>query len=57
MYDVLDKCHAERIDYEYRERPRKEYFEEARKNHQEIVESIDAACQAIRNRVSEVRVV
>jgi len=44
------------LTYECTERSRKEYYEEARKNHKEIVEAIEAACEAIRNRISAVRV-
>lgn len=44
------------IDYEYHEQSKKEYYEEARKSHNALVESIDAACQAIRDRIAEVRV-
>jgi hypothetical protein len=59
IYDSLsavrEKCHHELIDYEYDERPRSEYYKEARKNQDEIVALIDEACSAIRRRVSEVQ--
>lgn len=56
LLSVRDECHSERIDYEYTERSNREYYSEARKNHAAILTSIEAACQAIRNRVAEVRV-
>ena len=52
---VREKCRHEQIDYEYIERPNSEYFNEARKNHEEILGLIEAACEAIRNRVAEVQ--
>ncbi|MDP1864310.1 MAG: hypothetical protein Q8K52_10440 [Thiobacillus sp.] len=54
--EVREKCRTEVDDYEYIERPRKEYWAEARKNREEILTAIDAACEAIRTRIAEVRV-
>lgn len=56
LSDVLTRCHTEVIDYEYTEQPHKEYWAEARKNHEAILKAIDAACQSIRTRIAEVRV-
>jgi hypothetical protein len=56
LADVRDRCHEELIDYEFTERPGKDYWSEARVKHKEIVESIDRACESIRTRISEVRV-
>jgi hypothetical protein len=53
---VRNKCHEEVIDFEYTERPHKEYWSEARKNQEEILALIDKACEAIRSRIAEVRV-
>jgi len=52
---VLKKCGHELIDYEYVERPINEYYKEAMKNEEEIIALIEAACTAIRTRISEVR--
>lgn len=56
LADVRDRCREEVIDYEFTERPAKDYWQEARKNQKEIVDSIDRSCEAIRTRISEVRV-
>jgi hypothetical protein len=56
LAEVREKCRIEVIDCEYIERPHKEYWAEARKNQQDIVGAIENACDAIRNRVAEVRV-
>jgi hypothetical protein len=56
LANVRDRCHEEVIDYEFTERPAKDYWSEARVKHKEIVESIDRACEAIRTRIAEVRV-
>lgn len=53
---VRNRCHDEIIDYEFVERPQKEYWEEARKSQEEIVALINQSCEAIRNRIAEVRV-
>ena len=53
---VRNRCHDEIVDYEFVERPQKEYWAEARKSQQEIIALIDDACEAIRNRIAEVRV-
>lgn len=59
IYDALsavrEKCRHELIDYEYVERPTSEYYKEARKNHEEILSLIEIACEAIRNRITEVQ--
>jgi hypothetical protein len=59
IYDALsavrEKCHHELIDYEYVERPGSEYYKEARRNHEEIIELIENTCHAIRMRVTEVQ--
>ena len=52
---VREKCHHELIDYEYHERPRSEYYKEARKNHENIIQLIEITCEAIRSRVTEVQ--
>lgn len=57
LSEVLTQCHIEVIDFEYTERPNKEYWAEARKNHESILKAIDAACQSIRTRIMEVRIV
>ncbi|WP_192022180.1 hypothetical protein [Shewanella sp. WPAGA9] len=60
IYEVLDhvceKCRHESIDSEYIERNNSEYYKEARNNHQEIVDLINSACEAIRTRLGDVRV-
>ena len=56
LANVREKCREEVIDYEFTERSHKEYWTEARKNQDEILALINAACEAIRLRVSEVRV-
>lgn len=55
MSAVRERCRHELIDYEYVERPGNEYYREAQKNHEEIIQLIEAACAAIRNRVTEVQ--
>lgn len=52
---VREKCRHELINYEYVERPRIEYYKEAQKNHEEIIQLIEGACDSIRNRVTEVQ--
>lgn len=52
---VLMKCHHELIDYEYVERPSSEYYKEARRNHEEIIQVIESSCHAIRARIAEVQ--
>lgn len=52
---VREKCRHELIDYEYVERPNLEYYKEARKNQEEILQLIEEACEAIRKRVTEVQ--
>ena len=56
LADVREKCREEVIDFEYVDRPHKDYWAEARKNQKEILDSIERACLAIRTRISEVRV-
>lgn len=56
LANVREKCREEVINYEYTERSHKEYWSEARNNQDEILALINAACEAIRTRVSEVRV-
>jgi hypothetical protein len=56
LAEVRDKCREEMIDYEFTERPAKDYWSEARTKHNEIVGSIDRACETIRTRIAEVRV-
>lgn len=59
IYDALsavrEKCRRELINYEYIERPSSEYYEEAQKNHAEILSLIEVTCEAIRNRVTQVQ--
>lgn len=59
IYDSLsavrEKCRHELIDYEYDERPGSEYYKEARRNQEEIIKLIEASCDAIRNRVTQVQ--
>lgn len=57
LADILEKCYGESIDFEYAERDSREYFKEARKNEKQIVEAIDFACEAIRNRINEIKIV
>ncbi|PSV88396.1 hypothetical protein [Photobacterium iliopiscarium] len=60
IYEVLDhvceKCRHESIDSEYTERNNSEYYKEARKNQQEIIDLINRACEVIRDRLRDVRV-
>lgn len=51
---VRKRCHHELIDFEYVERPSTDYFKEAMKSQDEILALIDAACTAIRERISKV---
>lgn len=53
---VREKCREELISYQYTERGHREYWEEASKNQEEILVFINSACEAIRTRISEVRV-
>lgn len=53
---VRNKCLDEIDDSESTDAPQKEYWAEARKNHSEIIDLINQACEAIRTRVAEVRV-
>lgn len=46
LLGVLYKCYSERADYEYKERPQRDYYEEARRNHEAVVLSIYRARQA-----------
>lgn len=52
---VLEKCHHELIDYEFVERPSSEYYKEARRNHEVIVQVIENSCNAIRDRIADVQ--
>lgn len=56
MAAVLDKCYGEFIDYQYLEPTDKEYWKEAGKNRDELIQLIEAACTSIRERIAAVRV-
>lgn len=57
LSNILKLCRDERIDFEYIERSKKEYFEEAKKNREDILKSINQACEEIRGRINEVKVI
>jgi hypothetical protein len=57
LYEILKQCHGERVDYEYTERNQAEYFQEARANHEKMVQAIDEACEKIRERINEVKII
>lgn len=52
---VREKCHHELVDYEYVDRPNSEYYKEAIKNQEEMLQLIESACMEIRNRIAEVQ--
>ena len=54
---VREQCRLELIDCEYVDRSHSEYWKEARKNRDELLRLIDGACEAIRTRIADVRVV
>jgi len=54
---VMTQCYSERIDYEHVERGSADYFKEAKENRELIAAAIDATCEAIRSRISQVKVV
>ncbi|WP_047691630.1 hypothetical protein [Vibrio sp. ZOR0018] len=60
IYEALDrvceKCRHESIDSEYIECNNAEYYKEAQTNRREIIDLISSACDAIRNRLNEVKV-
>ncbi len=58
LFDVLDKCHTESIEYEQGDEPDpREYWEGQRKNHSEINKAIEQACESIRNRIWAISVI
>lgn len=56
LVSVRNKCLDEISDSEFTDSPHKEYWAEARKNHSEIIDLINQACETIRSRIAEVRV-
>lgn len=57
LSDILEKCYSERINFENSERDRHVNFKEAMENRQQIIVAIDFACESIRNRINEIKVV
>ena len=57
LSDVLDKCHTESIDYQYKQRDLKDYWESAQKNRNEIIDSIEKSCTSIRSRINDLSAV
>jgi hypothetical protein len=53
---LIKQIHSEAIDYEYKERPRSEYWREARTNQETIVKLIDDICESIRRRIAGINV-
>lgn len=56
LSDVREKCRHEVIEYENLDSRKLDYYIDAMKNHARIIELIEVACTAIRNRITEVSV-
>jgi hypothetical protein len=53
---ILELCLEEQAGFEYSERKRTEYFQEARKNQKAIQDLVDKSCEVIRERFNELSV-
>jgi len=56
LNDLLKVTYNEAIDFQYSEKQDRQYWEEGKKNEEEILQKIEAICESIRNRFQGVEV-
>lgn len=53
---IMQLCHEEAIDYQYKSDDRREYWEGQKKSRDAIIHAIDSCCELIRGRIEKLAV-